>query len=473
MRHTRWGVARGLLSRMGVGAPPRCVGSLGPVAGLSSSAATGCVIDIATEADIKSGSVAGTADSAQDESGVLLAESRVAWQERQGARPQSLAVETSQLFCASNNPLHHEPSDVGRFFQLDGQQSTAFEHVFYHTGLCGGKVMDRARALQSSAMMVRARGLAVRDELLGLERDGQLGEASGMLLHGSAGVGKSMVLNYVVAALHEAGWLIACIPQAADWTIGLSARSAQFANEAYRLTDRNYFSELPPELADSPLYEAPDASANFVLSLYLSQREKLEKIRVKGAERSEFYAPHATDQQSGPSVADMLRPYVEDQRKAFSDFPLPARPVYDVLAELQLVTEFPTLLVIDNFDAFDRMATSCQWQECAATTGRPPHPAPLRAVLPPHDCPDSRRPPSPPLPPALPSTPLPIQRPLDRVSATQENATPCLGGVQGRRTSDPACSSPLAFSPSPCCLALLVPFLPPAYASFVPSCAEC
>jgi len=167
----------------------------------------------------------------------------------------------------------------------------------------------------------------------------------------------------VMAALHEAGWLIACMPQASDWTIGLSARSAQYANEAYRLTDRNYFSDLPPELADTPLYEAPDASANFVLSLYLSQREKLEQIRVKGGERTEFYASHASDQQSGPSLADMLRSYVQDSRRAFSDFPLPARPVYDTLAELQLVSEYPTLLVIDNFDAFDRMATSCNWQQ--------------------------------------------------------------------------------------------------------------
>ena len=104
-----------------------------------------------------------------------------------------------------------------------------------------------------------------------MSHSGELGAASGLVLHGDAGVGKSAILNYVIAALDSAGWLVAVMPHAADWTLGLSARSMQSPNEAYRVTDSNFFSHVPPELEGSALYEAPDATANFLISFYLSQ----------------------------------------------------------------------------------------------------------------------------------------------------------------------------------------------------------
>jgi hypothetical protein len=177
-----------------------------------------------------------------------------------------------------------------------------------------------------------------------------------------------MMLNYLIACCHSADWLVAVMPHAADWTLGLSARSAQAANEAYRVRDTSYFNSLPPELAASKLYESPDASVHFMSSLYFSQREKLERIPLKGAERIENYAAAAADQQAGPTLADVLAPIAHDEAGSFSDFPMPLRPVYDLLAELQLVTEYPTLLAVDGYNRLDQMATSCAWR-----TKRPLH----------------------------------------------------------------------------------------------------
>lgn len=50
-----------------------------------------------------------------------------------------------------------------------------------------------------------------------------------------------------------------------------------------------------------------------LISTYLSQRPKLAKIAVKGSERVEHYAAAASDQQAGPTLADMLAPYVRDE----------------------------------------------------------------------------------------------------------------------------------------------------------------
>ena len=54
---------------------------------------------------------------------------------------------------------------------------------------------------------------------------------------------------------------------------------------------------------------------------------------------------------------------MRDEHGGFADFPLPLRPVYDLLAELKLVTEFPTLLAVDG------------WNRCATPTSQTSRPA--------------------------------------------------------------------------------------------------
>ena len=222
-----------------------------------------------------------------------------------------------------------------------------------------------------------AEALQLRDALLGAEANGELAAKAGAVVIGEAGVGKSAVLNYTLSALHGAGWLVAVIPHAADWTLGLSARSAQAANEAYRLTDPAFFTDAPPGRGrDDDVYEAPEASAHFVISFYLSQREKLATIPIKGEERRAYYAAAAADPAAGPTLADMLGGYVRDAG-SFNDFPMAGRPVADLLAELQLVTEYPTAVVIDG-------GTGCsRWRPRAVgSRASPPRPAAPRAVAP-------------------------------------------------------------------------------------------
>ena len=331
-----------------------------PLSRASTSAADS--IDIVTEAELKRDAALPMAEGSH----VGFAPLKIDWKPRSSSS-QKVAVETKGLFCASNDPLEHTHSDVGKFFQLDSS-TTAFEKVFYHTGFCGQSTQERQQKLKSSAMMVREPGVKLRDELLALDRKDRLASASGMVVNGDMGVGKSMVLNYVVACMQSAGWLVAVMPHAADWTLGVSAKSAQWPNEAYRIADSNFFSHVPPELEGTDIYDNPDATANFLLSFYLSQRDKLAQIPIKGAERKAAYADVASDPALGPTLADMLGKFVRDDYDGFSDFPFPARPMYDTLAELRSVTEFPTLLVVDGWNRWDQLCTSCVWK-----TKRPLH----------------------------------------------------------------------------------------------------
>lgn len=316
--------------------------------------------DVAVEADIKANAV--LPSNADGDASVGLSATRASWKPRPTSVHQ-VPVETSQLFCASNNPLDHTPADVGKFFQTgDSSTQSAFE-LFYHNGYCGEKVAARNMQLKTSGMMVRSLGVKLRDQLLGLDSAAALADEQGWVLVGETGVGKSMVLNYVLAAMQTAGWLVAVVPHAADWTLGLSAKSATSSNEAYRITDASYFSSVPPELSDAhDLYDNPESSANFLISLYLSQKDKLAQIPLKGEERRAFYAQYAEDPAAGPTLADLLGSYARDMHNGFAEFPMPVRPVYDALAELQLVTEFPTLLVVDGWNRWSQMATSCHWR---------------------------------------------------------------------------------------------------------------
>ena len=324
-----------------------------------SGSASSTLLDVATDVDVKSNAVL----QEDDEGGaVAFIEKSRAWK----TRPVSSRADTSTLFCASNNPVDHTMEDAGRFFQIDG--STNLFDIFYHNGYCGENVAARSQQLKTSAMLVRRPGLMLRDELLALDSAGGLGDAAGMVVLGESGVGKSMVLNYVIAAMQSAGWLVAIMPHAADWTLGFSGRSAQAANEAYRVGDPSFFSHAPPALEGTALHENPEASAHFLLSFYLSQRDKLATIPIKDEERRAHYASAAADPAVGPTLADMLAPVVRDSYQAFSDFPMPVRPVHDLLRELQSVTEYPTLLVVDGWNRWSQMATSCQWR-----TKRPLH----------------------------------------------------------------------------------------------------
>ena len=84
-----------------------------------------------------------------------------------------------------------------------------------------------------------------------------------------------------------------------------------------------------------------------------------------GAIAEKLWSPEAA---TIPTLADMLAPVARDDAAAFADFPMPLRPVHDLLRELQLVTEFPTLLVVDGWNRFSQMGTACHWK-----TRRPLH----------------------------------------------------------------------------------------------------
>ena len=107
-------------------------------------ASSTALLDIASEVELKAG-------SASAEGNVLLTRKKVDWRPR-SMENSRIPVETSQLFCASNDPLQHTSDDVGKFFQLERRggppHSLTFE-LFYHTGFCGSAVETRARSLQS------------------------------------------------------------------------------------------------------------------------------------------------------------------------------------------------------------------------------------------------------------------------------------------------------------------------------------
>ena len=258
---------------------------------------------------------------------VLVAERTIRFKPREPSK-QLLRAETSHLFCASNDPLAHTEADCGKFFQLDGS-TDIFSRVFYHTDFCG----DTGRAqrkLRTSATLVRPHALKLRDELLGLHAEGKLGATAGLVVSGDAGVGKSSTLNHAIACCEQAGWLVVVVPSATDWTHGLDGRDTVAPCEAYRITDREYFTHVPPELeaaaeeaaaaaeaegdhwakAAAVTYEAPDASANFLVALAFSQMEKLDKLPVKDAERRAHYARPGGGE---PSLGDMLRKFSRDE----------------------------------------------------------------------------------------------------------------------------------------------------------------
>jgi len=312
---------------------------------------TSTVVDIAASSDL--------GGQVSEEGNVLFVKKKVPWKALSlpADRP---VVPTQNLFCGSNSPLRHTEEDVGKFFQYDGSTS-AFSGVFYHTGFCGSDKMSKK--LRTNATMVRRPGLQLRDQLLQLEQTGGLAAHPGFVLSGDQGVGKSCILNYAIATCQEAGWLVVNIPWAADWTLGIDARDPRWPNEAYRVADDEIFKQRPPELHESTLYDNPEASTHLLISTYLSQRPKLERIAIKCPERRAVYMEHARDKESGPTLADVLALVSTDTYDAFSDFPIPLRPIHDFLAELKTATELPVLLVIDSWNTWDFCCSSLAWQE--------------------------------------------------------------------------------------------------------------
>jgi len=362
-----------------------------------------------------------------------------------------LNVGARDLFCSSNDPLHHSMEDIGRYFQLDGSTS-AFSDVFFHTGFCGTEVEQRT--LKTPALMVRRPGLELRDELFRMQQERLLATSPGFIVNGPRGCGKSYVLNYVVAAAQQADWLVLNIPRASDWTLGLGAKSTQAPNEAYRVTDRAYFKDVPAAievlsachptaepralrnrrellrrallhvargiarafcatrgvaLVSHPresfqigtakgkgtfgnnkqhahirrclcptesyphlmilqsdaswggLYENPEATSNLLISIYLSQKSKLQKIKIKDEGLRSHYAQAMSNGLTEPTLADMLALVAHDRSNSFSEFPMPLRPVIDFFDELQRVTEYPVLVVIDGWNSWQHLSNTKHW----------------------------------------------------------------------------------------------------------------
>jgi hypothetical protein len=217
------------------------------------------VTDVAGPQDLKGGG-AGVSESG----GVLLVDKTLSYRALQTPE-DGVRASLRHAMASSDEPLQHTEADAACFFSLE--RSRAFRSLFYHAGLCGR--MRQERELKTAAAMVRREGLALRDELLwraarSPDQPHSLCASSGLVLTGERGCGKSWTLNYAAAACEAAGWLVVLAPWAADWTLGVGARSAQAANEAYRVTDPEFFGTPPPELKGSELYDSPDASIGFL-----------------------------------------------------------------------------------------------------------------------------------------------------------------------------------------------------------------
>jgi len=315
------------------------------------------VLDVASLADVKrEGALLDTEDD-----NVAMVERTLTWKPLP-LPPNRLNVGTRDLFCSSNNPLHHRADDIGRYFQLDGS-TTAFSDVFFHTGFCGTEVEQRA--IKTPALMVRGPGLELRDELFRMQQEGLLASWPGFIVNGPRGCGKSYTLNYVIAAAQQADWLVVNIPRASDWTLGLGAKSTQAPNEAYRVTDRAYFKEIPAHIESDAgwggVYENPEATTNLLISIYLSQKSKLRQIKIKDERLRSHYAQGENGHSVEPTLADMLAPVAHDRYNAFNEFPTPLRPVLDFFDELQRVTEYPVLLVIDGWNHWQHLTNTKHW----------------------------------------------------------------------------------------------------------------
>jgi len=106
--------------------------------------------DVADAAEVKANSTVSEGDGA-----VAFAQKALALKPRPSS--QRIAVETSALFAATNDPLAHTTADVARFFQLDATMPRAVE-LFYHNGFCGEHVAARSQQLKTCVVTRRPLG---------------------------------------------------------------------------------------------------------------------------------------------------------------------------------------------------------------------------------------------------------------------------------------------------------------------------
>ena len=163
----------------------------------------------------------------QEEGSVLLTERELQYRALQPPKG-GVEADLRGLMASSDEPLSHTAADAGKIFSLE--RSSAFASLFFHTGLCGKGRQEQAA--KTAAALVWPEVLELRDELLwraARPADAQhsLRDSSGLVLVGERGHGKSWALNYAAAACEAAGWLVVLAPWAADWTMGVGARSAQ------------------------------------------------------------------------------------------------------------------------------------------------------------------------------------------------------------------------------------------------------
>ena len=96
------------------------------------------------------------------------------------------------------------------------------------------------------------------------------------------------------------------------------------------------------------------------------------RCRIKCERRAAHYAPRAADPSAPPTLADILAPVATDayDKRFFSDFPVPLRPVHDFLCELQRVDEMPVLLAVDGWNRFEQMSSCKKWRSPEALHAR-------------------------------------------------------------------------------------------------------
>ena len=95
---------------------------------------------------------------------VTLAEKELQWKPL--ALPSSaLEVDTTALFCASDNPLDHTEGDVGRFFQL-GRGGTAFPQMsFDHWDFVNSDPMEEGTKAHADYLTLTRKRKSLKDVL--------------------------------------------------------------------------------------------------------------------------------------------------------------------------------------------------------------------------------------------------------------------------------------------------------------------
>lgn len=194
-------------------------------------------------------------------------------------------------------------------------------------------------ALLSSTddMRVMIREQAV-DLCKSLKKAGDEKTGIARILQGERGTGKSATLIHAIAWARENDWLTMVLPRGSDVVTESGSQAYGFFNGLAILPDeenRAWFGQ--PNLAFSVLERT-----------LASHGELLAKLPQKRDYSHELYRP----KQGQPNLAHLVMRGMREKHRA-------SRVVYDLRMEMNLVTEVPVLVAVDEFNAL--YWPTCHW----------------------------------------------------------------------------------------------------------------